>query len=346
MSSSSIPQRKAAILARTPAPPHSNIWQRELASAFSDPAELLAYLDLDSAWLPAARRAAALFPLRVPRYFAGLMTPGDPADPLLRQVLPLDEELAAVPGFVADPVGDLDARAGSGLLHKYQGRALLITTGACAVHCRYCFRRHFPYAGEQAGRDHWHGVLDTLARRPDIDEVILSGGDPLTLSEARLAPLLDGLQALPQLRRLRIHSRLPVVLPQRLSDALTSLLADNRLATSLVLHANHPAELSDALGEALWPLRRAGITLLNQAVLLAGVNDRLAVLASLSERLFEIGVLPYYLHQLDPVAGAAHFHVEPARARQLHTGLRDRLPGYLVPRLVSETPGAAAKLPL
>jgi EF-P beta-lysylation protein EpmB len=346
MSSSSIPERKTAILARSVSPAHSKIWQRELAGAFNDPAALLDYLGLEPALLPAARRAAAHFPLRVPRYYAALMTPGDADDPLLRQVLPLAEELCETPGFVQDPVGDLAAKAGDGLLQKYHGRALLITTGVCAVHCRYCFRRHYPYSEEQAGRDQWSGVLSELAARPDISEVILSGGDPLSLADQRLAPLLHGLEALPQLQRLRIHTRLPVVLPQRLSDELTALLAGTRFPTSLVLHANHPRELTPRLGAALQPLRQAGITLLNQAVLLAGVNDDLETQVKLGEGLFALGILPYYLHQLDSVAGAAHFRVSDAAAQRLHRGMRDRLPGYLLPRLVSEVPGAPAKLPL
>jgi EF-P beta-lysylation protein EpmB len=346
MSSSQTPEPKAAILARSPSPWQNNHWQQALAAAIGDPAELLAVLQLPDSLLPAARRAARAFPLRVPRYFAGLMRPGDPDDPLLRQVLPLGEELAEVPGFVTDPVGDLAAKAGTGLLHKYRGRALLITTGACAVHCRYCFRRHFPYSGEQAGRDQWAAVLAELAGRSDIDEVILSGGDPLALSDQRLRPLLEGLERTDRLRRLRIHTRLPIVLPQRLSAELTGLLASSRLAVSMVLHANHPNELTATLGKALMPLRQAGISLLNQSVLLTGVNDDAATLGRLSEALFELGVLPYYLHQLDPVAGAAHFQVADDRARRLHLALRDRLPGYLLPRLVCEKPGAPAKLPL
>jgi EF-P beta-lysylation protein EpmB len=274
------------------------------------------------------------------------MQPGNPADPLLRQVLPLAEELAEVPGYTADPVGDLDAKAGTGLLHKYHGRALLITTGACAVHCRYCFRRHFPYSEEQAGRDQWAGVLADLAGRADIDEVILSGGDPLSLSDQRLQPLIEGLDRIGHLRRLRIHTRLPIVLPDRLTAELATMLAASRLTVSMVLHANHPNELTGTLGDALGPLRQSGITLLNQAVLLAGVNDEVDTLARLSEALFDLGILPYYLHQLDPVSGAAHFQVADETARLLHKALRDRLPGYLLPRLVCEKPGAPAKLPL
>lgn len=341
MPSSRNSERKTRIL-----PNYRPGWQQELAQALSDPAELLDYLDLDKAWLPAARRAATLFPLRVPRYFADLMRPGDLRDPLLRQVLPLAEELDVVPGFNTDPVSDLAALTHTGLLQKYQGRALLITTGACAVHCRYCFRRHFPYQNEQAGRDNWQEVLQELAARPDITEAILSGGDPLSLSDARLSGLVERLSAIPHLRRLRLHSRLPVVLPSRVTPELVHLLGESRLTTSLVLHANHPAELTDTLGEALKPLRQAGITLLNQSVLLAGVNDQPAVLQQLSEDLYESGILPYYLHFLDPVSGAAHFRVDENRARDLLQTLREHLPGYLVPKLVVEKATAPSKLPL
>ncbi len=284
--------------------------------------------------------------MRVPRYYAALMTYGDAQDPLLRQVLPLGDELVAVAGFSRDPVGDLAARAGSGLLHKYHGRALVITTGACAVHCRYCFRRHYPYGDDHAGRDQWQPLLAELAARPDIEEAILSGGDPLSLSDTRLAALIAGLDAIPHLKRLRLHSRQPVVLPSRLTEELVRLLARSRLTTSLVLHANHPREMTAALGQALGPMRSAGITLLNQAVLLAGVNDQLEIQVQLAEHGYVLGILPYYLHQLDPVAGAAHFKVPDEQARALHRAMRDRLPGYLLPRLVCELPGKTAKLPL
>lgn len=341
MYSSRTSERKGTIL-----PDSLPGWQQELAQAITDPAELLQILQLDRAWLAAAERATKQFPLRVPRYFVDLMRPGDPDDPLLRQVLPLAEELAATPGFVSDPVGDLDAIAGQGMLQKYQGRALLITTGACAVHCRYCFRRHFPYPAENAGRDQWQEVLSGLSGRPEISEAILSGGDPLALSDKRLGTLLDGLAAIPHLRRLRLHSRTPVVLPSRITADLIALLGNTRLSTSLVLHCNHPEELTPTLAAALSPLREAGVSLLNQSVLLAGVNDNVSTLQALSEDLFDMGVLPYYLHHLDPVAGAAHFRVDRGRARDLQEQLRTSLPGYLLPRLVVEQPRAKAKLPL
>ena len=321
-------------------------WQRELAKGFRDPAELLAYLGLADRERDQTHQADAAFPLRVPRYFADLMRHGDPADPLLRQVLPVAEELVNVPGYVADPVGDLGVSIGGGLLQKYAGRALLIATGACAVHCRYCFRRHYPYGTDAAIRNRWKAPLAVLSGRPDIVEVILSGGDPLSLSDENLRALLEGLEGLPHLLRLRIHSRLPVVLPARMTRDLIEMLSRSRLAVSLVVHVNHPREVTPRLGEALAPFRREGIVVLNQSVLLAGVNDELQVLAKLSERLFDVGVLPYYLHQLDPVAGAAHFQVDDGRARSLHEDLRAQLPGYLVPRLVADRPEAASKVPL
>lgn len=320
-------------------------WQRELAQAITDPQELIQLLALPDPLLEPARRASQAFPLRVTRYFARLMRRGDPADPLLRQVLPLDAEFTPAPGFVADPVNDHAAALGSGLLQKYAGRALLVTTGACAVHCRYCFRRHYPYADENALR-HQAEVIRQLSARTDIDEVILSGGDPLSLSDQRLQGLFMAFEQVPHLRRLRLHTRLPVALPSRVTPGLISALVESRFSTSLVLHSNHPNELSDELQDKLDTIRKAGIPLLNQSVLLAGVNDQAETLVSLSERLFDLGVLPYYLHLLDPVEGASHFQVDLAKARHIEQQLHRRLPGYLVPRLVREIPGGAGKTPL
>ena len=321
-------------------------WQTEMAEAVRDPAELLGLLELDERWLEPARRAAAAFPLRVPRGFLARMQKGDPADPLLRQVLPLGEELTEVPGFSRDPVGDMPSIVARGLLHKYRGRVLLIATGACGVHCRYCFRRHFPYADETARSEDWREALDYLRLDTSINEVILSGGDPLTLSDARLAALVGALQAIPHIRRLRLHSRQPVVLPSRVDDGLLAWLEPCTLQKVMVLHMNHAREMDGALREACAKLKRAGVTLLNQSVLLKGVNDSTAALAELSETLFSAGILPYYLNLLDPVAGAAHFDVPETRATALMTELRARLPGYLVPRLVREVPGAPSKMPV
>ena len=318
-------------------------WQRALQDALTDPAELLAVLGLGPEWLAPARAAADRFPLKVPRGFVARMRRGDPHDPLLQQVLPLAAELDDVPGFITDPVGDLAARAGPGLLHKYEGRALLVTTGACAVHCRYCFRRHFPYEDENASRAGFGPALDAIRADPDIGEVILSGGDPLTLGDRRLATLFDGLRELPHVRRIRLHTRLPVVLPERIDAAFLDAWSGLPLQKVVVVHANHAREIDGAVRSAIAGLRATDTTVLNQAVLLRGVNDRVDALVDLSEALFEAGVLPYYLHLLDRVAGAAHFDVPLEAAQRLAAEVAARLPGYLVPRLVREEAGAAAK---
>lgn len=321
-------------------------WQGEWRSALTDPAALLAALGLESLASRVIRPDRDAFPMRVPRPFVARMRHGDPHDPLLRQVLPLDDELRPMPGFVDDAVGDLAARDAPGVIRKYHGRALLVATGSCAVNCRYCFRRHFPYAEETAAAGRWREALDWVRAHPDVDEVILSGGDPLSLSTARLAELTDGLAAIPHVRRLRIHTRLPIVLPARVDAALAEWLQGLPWPVVVVIHANHANEFDDAVDASLARLRAAGAMLLNQSVLLAGVNDGIDALASLSERMFAAGVLPYYLHVLDPVRGAAHFDVPDDEARRLVATLRSRLPGYLVPRLVREIPGADAKTPL
>ena len=322
------------------------VWQSALTRAIGDPAELLAAVGLSHEWLPAAQAAARLFPLRVPRGFVARMRPRDPHDPLLRQVLPLAEECLAVAGFVDDPVGDRAAMVAPGVLHKYEGRVLLTVTGACAVHCRYCFRRHFPYAEANPAADQWRGALEYIAGDESIGEAILSGGDPLTLSDRRLAGLARELAAIPHLRRLRLHTRLPIVLPERVDDELLDWLGATGLRTVMVVHANHANEIDASVRAALARLKAAGVELLNQSVLLRGVNDSDAALAGLSETLFAAGVLPYYLHQLDRVQGAAHFEVTEETARRLMAELHRRLPGYLVPRLVREVPGAPGKLSL
>ncbi len=335
---------QSPILARRPSQPKPSGWRNELRQAFRDPAALLAALKLDPealGWEPGAR-----FPMLVPRAFAARMAPGRPDDPLLRQVLPVGAERLAVEGFVSDPVGDGDSRAGRGLLHKYAGRVLLITTGACAVHCRYCFRQEFPYASEQGAAERWRTALDYIARRDDIEEVILSGGDPLMLDTARLAELSDGLARIGHLRRLRIHTRLPVVLPSRVTAQLCAWLAGLPWPVVVVIHANHAAEFDPNVDQALAMMRAAGAHLLNQSVLLAGVNDSAERLNALMQRSLAAGVLPYYLHLLDRVSGAARFEVSEPLALELHEQLRRELSGYLVPRLVREQAGADYKLPV
>ena len=321
-------------------------WQTALARVVTQPIELLRLLGLGEEWREAAQAAAKGFPLRVPRGFVARMRRGDPHDPLLRQVLPLAAELSSVPGFGPDPVGDQAAQQTPGVLHKYAGRVLLTATGACAVHCRYCFRRHFPYENANAAAESWRGALAAIAADASITEVILSGGDPLTLSDRRLAEFVQQAAQIPHLTRLRVHSRLPVVLPERITNELCNVLTSTRLRAVMVIHANHAQEIDVEVQAACRRLAERGIALLNQSVLLRGVNDSRQALLDLSERLFSVGVLPYYLHQLDRVQGAAHFEVPDAIALSLHAALAASLPGYLVPRLVREIPGAPGKTPL
>ncbi|MEO7478415.1 MAG: EF-P beta-lysylation protein EpmB [Lysobacteraceae bacterium] len=321
-------------------------WQQLWRDSVRDPRELLRMLDLPGLAASLSDAATAQFPLRVPRGFVAKMRGGDPYDPLLRQVLPVLDEERIVPGFDFDAVGDGAARGAAGVIHKYAGRALLIATGSCAVHCRYCFRRHFPYADETAAAAHWGEALDYLQANPDIDEVLLSGGDPLSLSTAKLAEFTDAIAHISHVRRLRIHTRLPMVLPERIDAELLAWLRGLPQQVVIVIHANHANEFDAGVDAALACLRTAGATLLNQSVLLRGVNDDADSLANLSRRMFEAGVLPYYLHQLDHVAGAAHFEVDDAEARRLHASLTKSLPGYLVPKLVREVAGEPSKMPL
>ncbi|MFQ5661246.1 MAG: EF-P beta-lysylation protein EpmB [Gammaproteobacteria bacterium] len=321
-------------------------WQDQLRDAINEPAELLQHLAITPGSIPLAERSSLSFPLRVPRVFAERIQKNNVSDPLLKQVLPVSDEDIKQTGFTRDPLEELTQNPAPGILQKYQGRALLITTGACAIHCRYCFRRHFPYAGENAARQDWQPALAYLHRDQSITEIILSGGDPLALSDEKLADLIIQLQRISHLKRLRIHTRMPVVLPARISEAFLLCLTQTRLTPVVVIHSNHPNEIDPQVDTGLQRLRQAGINVLNQSVLLRDINDQAAVLAELHERLFECGVLPYYLHSLDPVAGAAHFDVPMDEARAIMDELRARLPGYLVPRLVRETPGAPYKIPL
>lgn len=324
----------------------THAWQRLWRDAIVDPRELLDLLDLGhlaGSMLPARDTG---FAMRVPRGFAARMRRGDAADPLLLQVLPQAAELIEAMGYSLDAVGDMDARVAGGVLHKYSGRALLIATGSCAVNCRYCFRRHFPYAEETAAADRWRQAIGYIRADASIAEVILSGGDPLSLSTPKLAEVTDALAAIAHIKRLRIHTRLPVVLPERVDAQFLAWLRALPWPIAIVLHANHANEIDDGVADACVRLRDAGATLLNQSVLLRGVNDDVDALADLSARLFDCGVVPYYLHQLDRVAGAAHFAVDDVRARDLVEQLRGRVSGYLVPRLVREIAGERAKTAL
>lgn len=323
-------------------------WKRSLSRAIRDPLELLRRLNLSESLLPAegledSDAAAREFPLLVPESYLARMSPGDPDDPLLRQVLPVGEELRSAEGFSLDAVGDGEFRRTPGLLQKYSGRALLIAAGSCAVHCRYCFRRHYPYGDEPRRLSDWGPTFRELESDASITEVLLSGGDPLMLSDERLGEVIGRLDQIPHLRRLRIHTRLPIVLPDRVTDGLLQFLKQIRMTPVVVVHANHAAELTGDCAAALQRLSGSGLLLLNQAVLLRGVNDSVDALAELSELLIDLGVTPYYLHQLDRVAGAAHFEVPIDEGRSLIEQLRRRVPGYAVPRYVQEVPGEPFK---
>ena len=320
-------------------------WQSELASAFTDPLDLLAYLEIDATPLAAGLRARDLFAMRVPRAFAARMIKGDADDPLLRQVLPLADEFEVVPGFVRDPLVEQDA-ALPGLLHKYRSRVLLLLRGGCAINCRYCFRRHFTYGDHALGGAELARIVEYVRAHPEVNEVILSGGDPLMAKDEQLGALMGALGDLPQLCRLRLHTRLPITIPSRITPALVELLGGAPWSTIVVFHINHPREIDDEVAESIAKLRAVGVTLFNQSVLLRGVNDSAAVLVQLSERLFEVGVLPYYLHLLDRVAGAAHFEVPEARTQEHARALLRELPGFLVPRWVREVGGQASKVPI
>ena len=313
-------------------------WQSALAEAVRDPAELCRLTGLDPSLAEEARLAAGGFPLLVPRPYLARIRRGDPADPLLAQVLPRALEQAETPGFTADPLGETEAQCIPGVLGKYPGRLLIVATGACGVHCRFCFRRHFAYP-----QISWESAIDRLAGEQSVEEVILSGGDPLILPDEQLTQIANRLAAIPHVRRLRLHTRLPIVIPDRVTDGLLACLRATRLTPLMVVHVNHPAELDDAVAAALGRLIDAGVPVLSQSVLLRGVNDDVGVLTALFRRLVDLRVMPYYLHQLDAVAGAAHFEVPVAVGKQLIAQLRALLPGYAVPRYVRETRGAAGK---
>jgi len=321
-------------------------WQTALKNAVTEPQQLLELLELNSALLPAAQQAAKLFPLRVPRGFIARMQKGEPLDPLLQQVLPLGAELIETSGYVSDPLQEKSANPLPGLLHKYHGRVLLTVTSACGVNCRFCFRREFPYAENNPGVAGWEAALQYIAADPSIHEVILSGGDPMVAADKQLAALTAKIAEISHVTTLRIHTRLPIVLPERITAELIQGLTTTRLQGVMVLHCNHAQEIDAHVIAAMKMLQDAGITLLNQSVLLKGINDSVVTLVALSKKLFSAGILPYYLHQLDKVRGVAHFEVDDARARDLVAHMTQQLPGYLVPKLVREIPGVAAKVGL
>lgn len=325
-----------------PSKPH---WIRALAEAFTVPEELLTFLNIDPVKYVDDCKARKLFPMRVPRSFAERMEKGNINDPLLRQVLPLKQEFNDKEGFTADPLLEHENKQ-PGLIHKYRSRVLLVIKGGCAVNCRYCFRRHFPYQENQINKDGWREALDYIAADSDISEVIFSGGDPLMAKDEFLHWLTNEIERISHVKTLRVHTRLPVVIPERVTEEMLHWLTGTRLKPVVVLHMNHANEINDELAAKFKQLRDEGVTLLNQAVLLSGVNDSVSTQVALNERVFDVNVLPYYLHLLDKVSGAAHFDVEENRALAIQTEVMKRLPGYLVPKLVREIGGQPSKTPM
>jgi len=326
--------------------PSREDWLAQLADVVTSPDELLHLLNVDAdANLLAGRDAKHLFPLRVPRAFIARMETGNPNDPLLRQVLTSQDEFINAPGFSTDPLEEQHSVV-PGLLHKYTNRALLLVKGGCAVNCRYCFRRHFPYAENQGNKRNWQTALEYIAAHPELDEIIFSGGDPLMAKDHELDWLITQLEAISHIKRLRIHSRLPIVIPARITDALVARISTSSLQVLLVNHINHANEIDAEFHAAMKRLRMAGVTLLNQSVLLRGVNDNAQTLADLSNALFDVGVMPYYLHVLDRVQGAAHFMVGDEEARAIMRELLTLVSGYLVPKLAREIGGEPSKTPL
>lgn len=324
----------------------STRWQNALIEAITDPKELIQLLELDESFIESAQAAAAMFPLKVPRGFIARIKKGDINDPLLRQVLPLGIELEPKAGYTTDPLEEANANPIPGLLHKYKGRVLLTLVGTCGVNCRYCFRRHFPYEKNNPGTAGWEKALDYVANDKSISEVILSGGDPLVVSDHLLRNFSQKLACIPHIKRLRIHSRMPIVIPERITPEFIDWIKEAPFKTIIVIHSNHPQEIDSTVERAMATLTNANIALLNQSVLLKGVNDSTETLVALSERLFAVGVLPYYLHTLDRIQGAAHYDLDRETALQLHWAMAKQLPGYLVPKLVCEQAGAPAKIPV
>lgn len=318
-------------------------WKRSLANLLRDPEELCDLLGLEEAQRISIRRACTMFPLRIPRPYLSRIHPGDLEDPLLLQALPQAAELNSVAGYSSDPLEEAEFTPIPGLLHKYHGRVLVVLNGSCAIHCRYCFRRHFPYQEHQIAPDHWQQILQYLAADESISEVILSGGDPLTCNDKILSRRCADLEKIPHINTLRLHTRLPIMIPRRIDKACLEWMQQTSLNIVMVIHCNHAQEIDEEVRGALESLANIGVVLLNQSVLLRGVNDSVEALESLSRRLFECRVLPYYLHLLDKVDGAAHFDIDEATASALRDGLSRQLAGYLVPKFVREQANEANK---
>ncbi|WP_240009567.1 EF-P beta-lysylation protein EpmB [Marinomonas algicola] len=318
-------------------------WQQHLSKAITTIPDLLDYVGLPRDLSIACEEATTPFKLMAPRPYLDRIKKGNATDPLLLQILPAQSEQIKVEGYHKDPLEEANHTPQKALVHKYKRRLLVITTGSCAINCRYCFRRHFPYGENQLAQDEWLSVLDYIKQHPEINEVILSGGDPLIMKDKLLAKRVEALDALPQLKRLRIHSRLPVVIPQRVTEEMLTWIRQTRLDVIMVFHMNHANEIDNAVSLAAQKLKQAGVHLLNQGVLLRNVNDTASAQVNLSETLFKHGILPYYMFLFDPVEGAAHFDVSIEKAQKLMGEVAAELPGYLVPRLAKEIPGKKAK---
>ncbi|TEW56799.1 EF-P beta-lysylation protein EpmB [Psychromonas sp. RZ22] len=317
-------------------------WQKELAEAVKNPLQLLEILEIEQQNGLISQLARKQFPMLVPLPFIKKMQKGNINDPLLKQVLPILDEELIISGYTTDPLVEQNNQQ-KGLLHKYKSRVLIILKTGCAVNCRYCFRRHFPYAENSVNKSQIVEIISYIQNTPDVNEVILSGGDPLMCKDKQLFELITQLEALPQLTRLRIHTRLPVVIPSRITPDLVARLQQSRFKIVLVLHINHAQEVDQDFAQAMQLCHQAGIQLLNQSVLLKGVNNDVKSLVELSEALFSVNVLPYYLFLLDKVQGAAHFDIAEKQAQQLHQQMQIELPGYLVPRLSREIAGQQSK---
>ena len=319
-------------------------WQKALQNIITSPENLLDRLQLDkNIYLAAAQKVCRLFGLKVTESFVERMEKKNPFDPLLLQILPLHLELNNIKNYSPDPLQEKKFNPIPGLLHKYNSRVLITLTGHCAVHCRYCFRRSFPYHENNAGKNNWNAMFAYISQYPDINEIILSGGDPLSAPDKLLSAFGEKILACSQLKTLRIHSRLPIVLPERITSGFIHWLKNFPLKKVLVLHINHPNEINTAVISKIQALKKADITLLNQSVLLKNINNNIIILNQLSEKLFSAGILPYYLHLPDKVQGTAHFKVSESQAKSLIKSLQEMLPGYLVPKLVKEVPGEKHK---
>ena len=318
-------------------------WKAELSNCISSIDQLLQLLGLNSKDLNASQLASQGFSIKVPQHYAQLMEYGNPEDPLLKQVLPIEAELKPDPSFNTDPVNESEYNPVSGIVHKYRNRVLMIISPNCAINCRYCFRRHFPYQENRQSKQQWLQALDYLKTRPEINEVIYSGGDPLAANDNFLGWLTQQIESIKHIKRLRIHTRLPVVIPSRVDSQLLDWLGNTRLKPTMVLHINHANEIDAKLCQAVDQLKSAGITMLNQSVLLKEVNDSSEQLIALSEKLFDAGIMPYYLHMLDPVQGASHFDIPKDRAIEIFSQIQAELPGFLLPKLVQERAGERSK---